>query len=133
MRIRRGKKVAEFIYGLGFPIGAFVWEDMFVFSVYGLIASLATTWLNQWKYGLLFFLVFWLVRSIGETLYFFLEQFIEPKHYPHYIDEHFWLIRKIFGNISYQQCLIIMQVMFQVIAMSSIVGIIALLFAWNQF
>ncbi|MFA5894280.1 MAG: hypothetical protein WC851_00715 [Candidatus Shapirobacteria bacterium] len=106
---------------------------MFVFSVYGLFASLATTWLNQWKYGLLFFLVFWLVRSIGETLYFFLEQFIEPKHYPHYIDEHFWLIRRIFGNISYQQCLIIMQVMFQVIAMSSIVGIIALLFAWNQF
>lgn len=132
-RIRRGKKVAEFIYGLGFPIGAFVWEDMFVFSIYGLIASLITTWMGQWKYGVLFFLVFWLVRSIGETLYFFLEQFIEPKHYPHYLDEHFWLVRAIFGNISYQQCLIIMQVTFQIIAMISIVGIISLLFAWNQF
>ena len=133
VRIRRGKKIAEFIYGLGFPIGAFVWEDMFVFSVYGLAASVATVWLGQWKYGLLFFLVFWMVRSAGETLYFFLEQFIEPKHYPHYVDEHFGLVRWLFGNISYQQCLIIMQVTFQIIMMITIVGIITLLFAWNRF
>jgi len=133
IRIRWGKKIAEFTYNFGFLIGAFVWEDMFVFSVYGLAASIATVWLGQWKYGLLFFLVFWMVRSAGETLYFFLEQFIEPKHFPHYVDEHFDLVRKIFGKISYQQCLIIMQVTFQIIMMTSIVGIITLLFAWNRF
>ena len=133
VRIRTGKKIAEFTYNFGFLIGAFVWEDMFVFSVYGLAASIATTWLGQWKYGLLFFLVFWMVRSAGETLYFFLEQFIEPKHYPHYVDEHFGLIRYIFGNISYQQCLIILQVMFQVIMMTSVISLITLLFAWNRF
>jgi hypothetical protein len=133
IRIRKGKKIAEFVYSFGFLIGSFVWEDMFVFSVYGLAASIATVWLGQWKYGLLFFLVFWMVRSAGETLYFFLEQFIEPKQYPHYVDSHFGLVRYIFGNISYQQCLIIMQVFFQIIMMTSIVGIITLLFAWNRF
>lgn len=133
IRIRGGKLIAEFIYKYGFLLGSFVWEDLFVFSVYGLAASIATVWLGQWKYGLLFFIVFWLVRSAGETLYFFLEQFIEPKHYPHYIDESFGLLRKIFGKISYQQCLIIMQVMFEIILMISIVSLITLLFSWNRF
>jgi hypothetical protein len=132
-RIRSGKKIAEFTYDFAFLIGAFVWEDLFVFSVYGLAASIATVWLGQWKYGLLFFLVFWMVRSAGETLYFFLEQFIEPKHYPHYIDEYFGFIRFLFGKISYQQCLIIMQVFFQTIMMTSIVALTTLLFAWNRF
>jgi hypothetical protein len=133
VRIKTGKKIAEFVYNFGFLIGSFVWEDMFIFSIYGLVASVATTWLGQYKYGLLFFLVFWIVRSAGETLYFFLEQFIEPKHFPHYVDEHFRPLRKIFGHISYQQCLIIMQVTFQVILMSSIVGLITLLFSWDKF
>jgi hypothetical protein len=133
VRIKTGKKIAEFVYNFGFLIGSFVWEDMFVFSIYGLVASVATTWLGQYKYGLLFFLVFWIVRSAGETIYFFLEQFIEPKHFPHYVDEHFRPLRKIFGHISYQQCLIIMQVTFQVILMSSIVALITLLFSWDKF
>lgn len=131
-RIRKGKLLAEFIYSLGFPMGSFVWEDLLVFSIYGLIGSVTATVLDHWKYGLLFFLVFWIVRSAGETLYFFLEQFLEPKHFPHFIDDHFGILRRMFGNISYQQCLIIMQVFMQSITMLSVVGLIILLFSWQS-
>jgi hypothetical protein len=131
-KIRHGKKIAEFIYSWGFPMGAFVWEDMFIFSLYGLGATLITLYFQQTRLGLLFFIVFWLVRSAGETLYFFLEQFLQPKHYPHFLGEHFKLIQMIFGKISHQQCLILMQITFQIIMMSSVVSLIILLFSWNS-
>ena len=131
LKIKNGSKVAEFIYNFGFLIGAFVWEDLLVFSVYGLVASIATIFLNQWKFGLLFYLIFWIVRSSGETFYFFLQQFLEPKHHPHFLNHHFDVLRKIFGKISYQQCLILMQVFFQIIMMTSIICFIILVYYWN--
>lgn len=130
--IRHGKGLAQFIYSWGFPFGAFVWEDLFIFSLYGLIASIVTLITGQYRIGLLFFVIFWVVRSLGETIYFFLQQFIEPKHYPHFIDQHFKFLRQIFGQISYQQCLIIMQVFFQIILMSSLSGLIFLIISWNS-
>ncbi|MBP9817211.1 hypothetical protein KBC75_00455 [Candidatus Shapirobacteria bacterium] len=130
--IRRGKQIAEFTYSWAFLIGAFVWEDIFIFSLYGLIASIITVVTEQLKFGLFFFLIFWVIRSAGETLYFFLQQFLEPKHFPHYIDDRFQILRYIFGNISYQQCLIIMQVFFQIIMMFSTASLILLLFNWHS-
>ena len=132
LKIKNGAQVAEFIYSYGFLIGAFVWEDLLIFSAFGLAASIATIFLNQWKFGLLFYLVFWVVRSAGETLYFFLQQFLVPKHHPHYLNDHFGLLRRLFGKISYQQCLILMQVFFQIIMMTSVVCLITLLFSWNK-
>ncbi len=131
-KIITGKKIAEFIYYWGFPLGAFVWEDLFVFSFYGLICTLITMYFRQGRLGLLFFIIFWIVRSGGESLYFFLQQFVEPKQHPHFLQDHYTTLRKIFGNISYQQCSIIMQVMFQIILMFSIVSLTLLLFSWNS-
>ena len=130
--IRNNHKFAKFIYAWGFPFGSFVWEDLFIFSIYGLIASIIATSTHQTRLGLLFLVVFWIVRSGGEAGYFFLQQFIQPSHYPHNVDDHFQLIRFIFGDISYQQCLIVLQVFFQIILMFSISALVLLLFTWNS-
>lgn len=121
----------HFTYTWAALMGGFVWEDVLVFSIYGGISSILTLLFGDYRIGILFFLVFWIVRSAGETLYFFLQQFIEPKHDPHAIDSHFVILRKIFKTLSYQQCLIIMQITFQSIMMLSIVGLIVFLkFVW---
>lgn len=130
--IKKGKGTMWFIYHWGFPAGAFVWEDLFVFSVYGIGVSLVTIFSNQLRLGALLFIVFWIVRSAGETLYFFLQQFIQPKHHPHFLDSHFTLIKRILGPITYQQCLILMQLLFQVILMIAIVCLILLLQNWDE-
>lgn len=130
--IKKGKGTMWFIYKWGFPAGAFVWEDLFVFSVYGIGVSLVTILTNQLRLGALLFIVFWIVRSAGETLYFFLQQFIQPKHHPHFLDSHFTLIKRVLGPITYQQCLILLQLLFQVILMIAIVCLILLLQAWDH-
>lgn len=126
--IRRLNGEIKFTYLWGFLIGGFVWEDVFVFSLYFGFVSLMAYLVASVKLALLFFLVFWLVRSAGETLYFFLQQFIRPQHFPHDVDSHFTFLRRIFGKLSSQQCFIIMQVFLQSIMMASIVGILVLLF-----
>jgi hypothetical protein len=57
------------------PIGAFVWGDAVVFSLFWALVSLVTWWRSD---GLLFWLivsVFWVVRSWGEAVYWFNQQF----------------------------------------------------------
>lgn len=125
--IRTGKNTAKFIYGFGFPLGSFVWEDLFVFCIYFTVLTLIAILNSSTKIFLLGFSIFWLVRSVGETIYWFLQQFIVPTHYPHNVSSHLKTMHLIFGNISDQQGMILLQVMFQVITMASIFGIIYLL------
>jgi hypothetical protein len=129
-KIRTGKKIAEFIYSYGFILGSFVWEDLFVISLYFLILSLFALYFAQFKLLLLGFFIFWVIRGLGETIYWFLQQFIRPRHYPHNVEEHFAFMRRIFGSISAQQCMIIMQVFLQIITMLSTVAVIFLLKNW---
>ena len=131
LKIRHLRGNIKFIYHWGFLFGVFVWEDLLVISIYCLIGSLSALIFQQNRIGLLFFVVFWIVRSAGEALYFFLQQFIQPKHDPHFIDEHFKFLRKVFGKLAYQQCLIIMQVFFQIILMVGIICLILLMVSWN--
>jgi len=132
-KITSGKKnIVEFISRLAYPIGAFVWEDLLVFSLFNVFLVIFSLFTHDLRIGILFFLVFWAVRGAGETLYFFLQQFILPKHYPHHIDDKLWPLKKIFGNISNQQCYILLQVTFQTITIISI-GLIFLLFInWHD-
>lgn len=55
--------------------GAFVWADIVVFGLFWFLASLTTIILNNWILFLLTESVFWLVRSVGETIYWFNQQF----------------------------------------------------------
>lgn len=91
-------------------IGAFVWGDAVVFGLFWMLVSMVTLWLNDWILFLLFQSIFWLVRSIGETIYWFNQQFSPINRNP---PEKF-LIYKIFHNdfvwVVYQifwQCIMV--------------------------
>lgn len=77
-------------------IGAFVWADAVVFGLFWTVASIVTIILNNWLLFLLLQSVFWLIRSIGETIYWFLQQFA-PLDFNS--PQKFW-IYKIFHNDS---------------------------------
>jgi hypothetical protein len=133
LQIRARKGTIHFIYRWAFPIGSFVWEDLFVFSLYGLFATLITLISQQLRLGLLFLIIFWLVRSVGETFYFFLQQFIQPQHAPHYLDDlHFKVLRWFFGPLNKQQCYILLQIFFQVITMVALVSLILTILNWEK-
>jgi hypothetical protein len=127
LKIRQNKEKRDFIYWWGFIIGAFVWEDMLVFGLLHAALAFTSIVLKNNLIWLVGFLVFWIMRSAGETLYFFLQQFIVPLHHPHNIGGHFGPIRKLFGNISDQKCYIILQAIMQSVLVISILSLIFVL------
>ncbi|MBI3379657.1 hypothetical protein HY029_02805 [Candidatus Gottesmanbacteria bacterium] len=120
----------DFIYKFSFPFGAFVWEDLLIFSLFNLVIVITLLAFKDLRIGLLLFIVFWIVRSAGETIYFFLQQFFHPKYHPHFISAHFWILKKFLGKLSDQQCFIIMQVTFQTLSVIFISALILLLKFW---
>lgn len=70
-------------------LGAFVWVDAVTFGLFFFLASLVSLILQNVILLLLIFSVFWTVRSIGETIYWFLEQFVNPhKNKPETLHGH---------------------------------------------
>lgn len=130
-RIKKSQTNVRFIYSWGFLFGAFVWEDLMIFSFFHFLSTSIALLLNDFRFFLLFFLTFWLVRSLGETLYFFLQQFIRPKHHPHEISKHFKLIKFFLGNVSNQKSFIIVQVFQQIVATISLSLLILLFLYWH--
>ncbi len=64
------------------PLGIFVWADAVIFGIFWFAVSLTSLFLNDWIIFLLFFSVFWLVRSFGETIYYFNQQFSQIRRQP---------------------------------------------------
>jgi len=126
-KIRQDKEKCGFIYWWAFIAGAFVWEDMLVFGLLHASIAFISLILNNNLIWLVGFLVFWIVRSTGETLYQFLQQFILPSHYPHAISGYFGPIRKLFGDISDQKCYILLQVLMQSVSIICIFCLIYIL------
>jgi hypothetical protein len=65
-------------FGLTYPlvfIGSFVWGDAVIFGLFWTLASLVTWWLKDWNLFLLIVSLFWVVRSLGETIYWLNQQF----------------------------------------------------------
>lgn len=58
-----------------FPLGIFVWGDAIVIGPFWVIISLIAYFSNDWLLFLLTISVFWLVRSLGETIYWLNQQF----------------------------------------------------------
>jgi hypothetical protein len=56
-------------------LGAFVWGDLVVFGVFWMLAAAAAFLLKDFLLFLLTFSSFWFIRSLGETIYWLLEQF----------------------------------------------------------
>jgi hypothetical protein len=72
-------------YGLTkylFFIGAFVWGDLLILGPFWIIVSLISIFLNNWTLFLLFCSLFWVIRSLGETIYWLNEQFAYTKRNP---------------------------------------------------
>lgn len=98
-------------------IGAFVWGDAVVFGLFWALVSMAVLLLNDWVLFLLTLSVFWAVRSLGETIYWFNQQFSKvDRNSP----EKFWFY-KIFQNDSvwfvyqiYWQCVTVISIILSI-------------------
>lgn len=65
-----------------FLLGMFVWGDAVVLSLFWSAVAVASLLFQDWRVFLVLVSVFWLVRSIGETIYWFLQQFATTKRDP---------------------------------------------------
>jgi hypothetical protein len=57
------------------PFGIFVWGDGLILGLFWFFVSLFVLWTNNWQLFFLIYLLFWMVRSSGEVLYWFMQQF----------------------------------------------------------
>lgn len=57
------------------PLGIFCWGDAVVFGMFWIATSLISLFLNDWYLFCLTVSVFWIIRSLGETIYWFNQQF----------------------------------------------------------
>jgi hypothetical protein len=119
----KNKKNAYGMDGIFNLNGAFVWADEVVFGLFWTAASLVTLFLNDWILFLLLQSAFWLIRSIGETIYWFLQQFSTINRNP---PEKF-LIYKIFKNDSVW---FVFQIGWQCLTVISLIATIYLSHLW---
>lgn len=99
-------------------IGAFVWTDAVVFGLFWVIVSIVALLLNDWILFLLTLSLFWLVRSVGETIYWFNQQYSKINRNP--IERYPYLV-EIFHNDSiwfvwqiYWQCITVIALVFSI-------------------
>lgn len=101
------------------PLGAFVWIDAIVFGLFFFLVSIFCLLLNQWIIFLLIISVFWMIRSLGEVLYWFLEQFaVKHRNPPHTLWPYEWF--------KGEEVWIVMQIFWQCIAVVGIVTSVVL-------
>ncbi len=81
-------------YGLTralFPLGIFVWGDGLVIAPFWLSIALLTFFLPDFWFMCSAVSLFWLVRSVGETIYWLLQQFVQPNaNKPHTLWGNRW-------------------------------------------
>jgi len=68
------KNAYDLTPGLVF-LGIFAWGDAIVFGPFWVGSSIVAYFLADWYLFLLIVSVFWVVRSLGETIYWFNQQF----------------------------------------------------------
>ncbi|MBD3362884.1 hypothetical protein GF362_04150 [Candidatus Dojkabacteria bacterium] len=132
-RVRNSGKKVGWIWWWAGILGAFVWEDLLVFSFYNIIAANLVLVLDDFRYAVVLTLVFWVVRSLGEALYNFLQQFNQPTMYPH--NQFLWddlkIFKKVFGNISNQKVFFILQITMQITTVFSLFFLIYTFLHWE--
>jgi hypothetical protein len=131
-KVRSNGEEFSFIYPWAFWVGAFVWEDLMIFAALHAIFVLITYLAHDLRYGLLMIGIFWIVRSTGETIYFFLQQFFMPNHHPHYLHPHFEQMKRVFGNISDQKGYILMQMTHQSVVILAAISVALLCLNWQS-
>lgn len=105
------------------PLGMFVWGDVLVLALFWLAAAIVSLVLSNWWLFLLLVSVFWLVRSSGETLYWFLQQFATKKR-----DAPESLVG--YSLVKNESIWFIYQVMWQCLTVFSLVATIYTAYMW---
>lgn len=107
------------IYNL---IGAFVWADTVIFGLFWALTSFIILYFQDWLLFLLTLSLFWLVRSLGESIYWFNQQFSARNRNPY----HTLPISKIFPGdsswIAFQifwQCATVVSTIFTILLLSN--------------
>ncbi|HCR81412.1 MAG: hypothetical protein UY13_C0002G0424 [Candidatus Pacebacteria bacterium GW2011_GWB1_47_8] len=98
-------------------IGAFVWGDAVIFGLFWTLVSIVVLFLNDWLLFWLIMSLFWVVRSVGETIYWFNQQFSTldrnpPKHmkgYSIFQNDSIWFVYQIIW-----QCVTVVSLVFAV-------------------
>lgn len=107
----RETKIKRNPYGLSKwfnPISAFVWADAVIFGLFFLFVSIFILLIQDFILLLLIFSVFWTVRSIGESVYWFLEQYADNHRNPeHTLWMNKWFPRNSvwIANQIFNQCI----------------------------
>ncbi len=107
----RQTKIKNNPYGLSKwfnPLGSFVWADAVIFGIFFFCVSIISFAFRDFILFLLIFSVFWTVRSIGEQLYWFHEQFaVNHRNPEHTLWMHRWFPRNSswIANQIFNQCL----------------------------
>lgn len=107
----------------GFLFTGFVRADNVVFGLFWSIISIILLILQEWILFLLILSVFWLVRALGETIYWFLQQF-SPR--PGNDPSKFWYF-KFFHNDSIW---FVNQIYWQCVTVITIISTLYLSYAW---
>ncbi len=78
------------------PYGIFVWGDAVIIGLFWTIASFLSVYLQNMQLFIILQAAYWIVRSAGEVLYWFLQQFASVKRDP----PHTLLGHKLFPGES---------------------------------
>lgn len=107
------------------PLGIIAWGDAVVFGLFWLLVSLVCYLLNDWILFLLIVSAFWFVRSLGETIYWFIQQFsgkVPESNKPENL-----LFHSIFKNDSVW---FVYQIIWQCLTVISIIAILYFARLW---
>ncbi len=78
-------KYKKNVFGLTRPLlffGMFVWGDAVILGLFWSLTAFVCLLLQDWLLFLLITSVFWMVRSLGEILYWIIQQFSQIKRNP---------------------------------------------------
>lgn len=105
------------------PFGSFVWGDAAIFGLFWLAAALVCFLLGDWLLFLLITSLFWVVRSLGEMIYWFNQQFSKVNRNP----PEDKLIFRIFHNDAVW---FVYQIVWQCVLVAALVASIYLTHLW---
>ena len=99
-------------------LGIFVWSDAVMIGLFGLLISLICLLFKDWILFLLIISIFWVVRSLGEIVYWINQQFSPiirnpPKillGYKLFKNDSIWFIYQVFW-----QCVLVVSIIFSIL------------------
>ncbi len=102
--------------------GVFVWGDAVIFGLFWFLSSLVCYFLKDWILFLLIISVFWVVRSLGETIYWLNQQFSAINRNPpekllgyrFFKNDSIWFVYQIFW-----QCITVVSIISTIYLASS--------------